>query len=247
MGYRLQLLILRKSLLSAIYNPYITCKHHLIGMIKHKKNYKKKQKHATRNYNTYNNNFDKSVKPIERANDNNSNMPQHVHRTTEPSHNNVTKANETIPEVLDYSKGDAMKELRNIAEAVSPVQQEESLDLESLGSINPSPSISAINAQRVRHIAEEKISSIVNESGQAGEAPQPLIGLSQEQKYIEQKEEKRENNHALEHENLSTSVIMPWLNYIAPCTEAYNEIIKNSMAVSEYWLKLFTPWTKKLD
>jgi hypothetical protein len=233
--------------LSTIYNPYITCKRHLIGMIKHKKNYKKKVKHATRNYNTDNNNADKSIKPNERANDNNSNMPQHVHQTTKPSHNNVTKANETIPEVLDYSKGDTMKESGNIAEAVSPVQQEESLDLESLGSINPSPGISAPNAQRLGHIAEEKISSTVNESGQAGEAPQPLIGQSQEEKYIQQKEENRKNNHALEHENLSTSVIMPWLNYITPCTEAYNEIIKNSMAVSEYWLKLFSPWTKELD
>jgi len=215
-------------------------------MIKHKKNYKKKVKHATRNYNTDNNN-NKIVKPNERANDNNSNMPQHVHQATKPSHNNVTKANQTIPEVLDYSKGDTMKESGNIAEAVSHVQQEESLDLDSLGSINPSPGISALNAQRLGHIAKEKISSIVNESGQAGEGPQPLIGQSQEQKYAQQKEEKRENNHALEHENLSTSVIMPWLNYIAPCTEAYNEIIKNSMAVSEYWLKLFSPWTKKLD
>jgi hypothetical protein len=121
------------------------------------------------------------------------------------------------------------------------------LELKSLGSINPSPSISALNAQRLGHIAEDKISSIVNESGQAGEAPQPLIGQSQEQKYIQQKEEKRENNHALEHENLSTSVIMPWLNYVTPCREAYNEIIKNSMAMSEYWFKLFSPWTKKLD
>ena len=215
-------------------------------MAKHKK-IKKKVKHATRNYNTDNNNIDKSVKPNERANDNNSNMPQHVHQATKPSHNNVTKANQTIPEVLDYSKGDTMKESGNIAEAVSHFQQEESLDLDSLGSINPSPGISALNAQRLGHIAKEKISSIVNESGQAGEGPQPLIGQSQEQKYAQQKEEKRENNHALEHENLSTSVIMPWLNYIAPCTEAYNEIIKNSMAVSEYWLKLFSPWTKKLD
>jgi hypothetical protein len=216
-------------------------------MIKHKKNYKKKVKHATKNYNTDNNNADKRIKPNERANDNNSNMPQHVHQTTKPFHNNVTKANETIPEVLDHSKVDTMKESGNIADAVSPVQQEESLDLESLGSINPSPSISALNAQRLGHIAEEKISSIVNESGQAGEAPQPLIGQSQVQKDIQQKEEKRENNQALEHENLSTSVIMPWLNYIAPYTEAYNEIIKNSIAVSEYWLKLFSPWTKKLD
>jgi len=215
-------------------------------MIKHKKNYKKKVKRATRNYNTDNNN-NKFVKPNERANDNNSNMPQHVHQATKPSHNNVTKANQTIPEVLDYSKGDTMKESGNIAEAVSHVQQEESLDLDSLGSINPSPGISALNAQRLGHIAKEKISSIVNESGQAGEEPQPLIGQAQEQKYAQQKEEKRENNHALEHENLSTSVIMPWLNYITPCTEAYNEIIKNSMAVSEYWLKLFSPWTKKLD
>ena len=216
-------------------------------MIKHKKNYKKKVKHATRNYNTDNNNADKIVKPNERANDNNSNMPQHVHQATKPSHNNVTKANQTIPEVLDYSKGDTMKESGNIAEAVSHFQQEESLDLDSLGSINPSPGISALNAQRLGHIAKEKISSIVNESGQAGEGPQPLIGQSQEQKYAQQKEEKRENNHALEHETLSTSVIMPWLNYVTPCREAYNEIIKNSMAMSEYWFKLFSPWTKKLD
>jgi hypothetical protein len=166
-------------------------------MIKHKKNYKKKVKRATRNYNTDNNNADKSIKPNERANDNNSNMPPHVHQTTKPFHNNVTKANETIPEVLDYSKGDTMKESGNIAEAVSPVQQEESLDLESLGSINPSPGISPPNAQRLGHIADEKISSTANESGQAGEAPQPLIGQSQEEKYIQQKEEKRENNHAL--------------------------------------------------
>jgi hypothetical protein len=216
-------------------------------MAKHKKIFKKKVKHATRNYNTDNNNIDKSVKPNERANDSNSNMPQHVHQKTKSSHNNVTKANDNISEVLDYSKGDTMKESGNIAEAVSPVQQDESLELKSLGSINPSPSISALNAQRLGHIAEDKISSIVNESGQAGEAPQPLIGQSQEQKYIQQKEEKRENNHTLEHENLSTSVIMPWLNYVTPCREAYNEIIKNSMAMSEYWFKLFSPWTKKLD
>ena len=216
-------------------------------MIKHKKNYKKKVKHATRHYNTDDNNIDNSVKLNERTNDNITDMPQHVHQTTKPSHNNVTKTKETNPQVLDSSGDDTLKASANIAEVTSTVQQEESSDLESLGSINPSPGISALNAQRLGHIAKEKISSIVNESGQAGKAPQPLIGQSQEQKYIQQKEEKRENNHALEQENLSTSVIMPWLNYITPCTEAYNEIIKNSMAVSEYWLKLFSPWTKKLD
>jgi hypothetical protein len=213
-------------------------------MIKHKKNYKKKVKHTTRQYNTANNNIDNSVRLNERVNDNKIDMPGHAHKT---SHNNVTKTKETIPEVLDSSRDDAIKQSANNAEALSQAQQEESLNPESLGSSNPSVGITSLNAQHLSHIAEEKISSIVDDSGQAEKAPQSQISQYQEQKYIEEHEEKRENKHALRNENLPNSVMMPWLNYITPCTEAYSEIIKSSMTMSEYWLKLFSTWTKKLD
>jgi hypothetical protein len=215
-------------------------------MIKHKKN-KKKVKHATRHYNTDNNNIDNSVKSSERIYDNNIDMPQHAHQTTKPSHKKVTDTKQTIPEVLESSRDDPMKQAANNAKVLSHVQQAESLNPDSLRSTSSSVGNTTLNAQHLSHFAEEKISSIVNDSGQAEKAPQSQFSQSQEQKNIEQQEEKGENKYALENENLSKSVMMPWLNYITPCTEAYNEIIKNSMTMSEYWLKLFSPWTKKLD
>lgn len=216
-------------------------------MTKHKKNSKKKVKHATRQYNTANNNIDNSVRPNERVNDNNIDMPGHARKTTKSSHNNVIKTKETIPEVLDSLRDDAIKQSAKTAEELFHAQQEESLNPESLGSTNPSVGITTLNAQHLSQIAEEKISSIVDDSGQAEKAPQSQISQFQEQKYIEQHEEKRENKHAIQNENLPNSVVMPWLNYITPYTEAYSKIIKSSMTMSEYWLKLFSTWTKKLD
>jgi hypothetical protein len=151
---------------------------------------------------------------------------------------------ETIPEVFDSSRYNAMVEIKesstmrekDMKEALSTTEKKEPRrkemgNTETTDNININTDTPAINPS-----IEEQQASILRESKE-GEVTKTGIIIS-DQKNIQNRENNRKQEN-LKYPNVFTTGIGLWKNYAMAWIVTYNEFVRNTGRMAEYWSHLY--------
>jgi hypothetical protein len=149
---------------------------------------------------------------------------------------------ETVPEVFDSSRYNAMVEIKESAsiqekdmkESRSTIEKKEPRRTEMVNTETIDNNVNSVPA--INPIIQEQQASIVRESKE-DEVTKTGITIS-DYKNVQNKESYRKQEN-LNYPNIFTTSIGLWQNYTMAWIVTYNEFVRNTGRMAEYWFHLF--------
>lgn len=149
---------------------------------------------------------------------------------------------ETVPEVFDSSRYNAMVEIKESAsiqekdmkESRSTIEKKEPRRTEMVNTETIDNNVNSVPA--INPIIQEQQASIVRESKE-DEVTKTGITIS-DYKNVQNKESYRKQEN-LNYPNIFTTSIGLWQNYTMAWIVTYNEFVRNTGRMAEYWSHLF--------
>ena len=149
---------------------------------------------------------------------------------------------QTVPEVFDSSTYNAMVEIKESAsiqekdmkESRSTIEKKESRRTEMVNTETIDNNVNSVPA--INPIIQEQQASIVRES-EEDDVTKTGITIS-DYKNVQTKESYRKQEN-LNYPNIFTTSIGLWQNYTMAWIVTYNEFVRNTGRIAEYWSHLF--------